>query len=268
MPARLTYILLLSFAWKEGSCFPGQTRIASKLGVTRKAVNKYLKELKEKSYIDWERRGMGKTNVYRILKIQAAGFEADVTKRLLHDVTTHSHQDVTKRLHKEYTDEEYSERKDSDLSKFRKGKTLLKNLIHTPNQQHLPRAATSIPSKAKSSQDEPYSSKIADVFDAFSKNDLHDPTHISSNITRSLNLWRGSKLPEEEFLRLVREARKVTLARSGSIRKRADNYMGLKNRAPYFFRVLQDLLGKNKLNQFRGALIRHLAMERAPNKRL
>jgi DNA-binding MarR family transcriptional regulator len=260
MPARLTYILLLSFAWKEGSCFPGQSRIASKLGVTRKAVNKYLKELKQKDYIDWHRRGMGKTNVYRILKMQVSRFKADVTKRLHQDVTTRSYQDVTKRLHKEYTDEEYSARKDSDHSKFRKGSTLQKNHTNAPREEQTSQETIHTRYKSKTSENEPLSSKITDVLDAFSKHDLHDPTHISSNITRALNLWRRSKLPEEEFLLLISKARKITLARSGSIRKKADNYMGLKNRAPYFFGVLQDLMEKNRLNQFRGALLRHTAM--------
>jgi hypothetical protein len=65
--ARLTYAVLLSYAWQEDSCFPGQERMAEDLGVTRKAINSYLSELKEKKYIDWQRRGLGKTNIYYIL---------------------------------------------------------------------------------------------------------------------------------------------------------------------------------------------------------
>src|SRR5512137_187158 len=61
--ARLTYAVLLSYAWQEDSCFPGQERMAKDLGVTRKAVNTYLVELKKTRYIDWERRGLGKTNI-------------------------------------------------------------------------------------------------------------------------------------------------------------------------------------------------------------
>src|SRR5512142_2764559 len=65
--ARLTYAVLLSYAWQEESCFPGQERMAADLGVTRQAINTYLNELKKQGYVTWERRGLGKTNVYYIL---------------------------------------------------------------------------------------------------------------------------------------------------------------------------------------------------------
>ena len=65
--ARLTYAVLLSYAWQEDSCFPGQEKMAGDLGVSRQAINSYLNELKARSYISWERRGLGKTNIYYIL---------------------------------------------------------------------------------------------------------------------------------------------------------------------------------------------------------
>ncbi len=67
--ARLTYTMLLSYAWQEGSCFPGQGRIAEDLGVSRQSVNGFLRELRRAGYIDWERRSQGKTNVYYILDV-------------------------------------------------------------------------------------------------------------------------------------------------------------------------------------------------------
>lgn len=69
--ARITYGILLSYAWQEGSCFPGQERISLDLGVGRQAVNTFLGELKRAGYVDWQRRGLGKTNVYTILDIKA-----------------------------------------------------------------------------------------------------------------------------------------------------------------------------------------------------
>jgi len=65
--ARLTYAVLLSYAWQEDSCFPGQDKMAGDLGVSRQAINGYLNELKDNEYISWERRGLGKTNIYYIL---------------------------------------------------------------------------------------------------------------------------------------------------------------------------------------------------------
>jgi len=92
--ARLTYGELLSYAWQDDSCFPGQERIAKNLGVTRKAVNSYLSELKQTKYIAWERRGLGKTNIYYILDFKPLEIEADVTKGLHQDVTGSGHLDV------------------------------------------------------------------------------------------------------------------------------------------------------------------------------
>ena len=76
--ARLTYAVLLSYAWQEGSCFPGQDRMSKDLGVSRQMVNEYLNELKSQKYINWARRGLGKTNIYYILDFKPFNFEADV----------------------------------------------------------------------------------------------------------------------------------------------------------------------------------------------
>ena len=68
--ARLTYVLLLKYAWKEGSCFPGVERLAKELEVERKSVMRYTKELRDKGFITIKRRGLGKTNVYHINKLK------------------------------------------------------------------------------------------------------------------------------------------------------------------------------------------------------
>jgi DNA-binding transcriptional MocR family regulator len=98
--ARLTYAVLLSYAWQEGSCFPGQQKMASNLGVTRQMVNSYLNELRRYKFVSWERRGLGKTNVYYILDYQPLEIEADVKPTLHQDVKPGSHTDVTPALHK------------------------------------------------------------------------------------------------------------------------------------------------------------------------
>jgi hypothetical protein len=98
--ARLTYAVLLSYAWQERSCFPGQDRIAVDLGVTRRAVSKYLVELKNHKYVNWMRRGMGKTNIYYILDYKPLKFEADGNAGSHPDATASSIQDVTARSHK------------------------------------------------------------------------------------------------------------------------------------------------------------------------
>lgn len=76
--ARLAYAVLLSYAWQEGSCFPGQDRMAKDLGTSRQMVNTYLRELKSAGFISWMRRGLGRTNIYYILDYKPLKLEADV----------------------------------------------------------------------------------------------------------------------------------------------------------------------------------------------
>src|SRR3989304_6082563 len=60
--ARLTYAVLLSYAWQEGSCFPGQEKMAKDLGVSRRMVSEYLQELRRPGFITGRRRGLGEAN--------------------------------------------------------------------------------------------------------------------------------------------------------------------------------------------------------------
>jgi hypothetical protein len=75
--ARLTYAVLLSYAWQEDRCFPGQERMAKDLGTTDRSVRTFLSELKDKGYIDWKQQGLGKPNIYYILDYKPLKFEAD-----------------------------------------------------------------------------------------------------------------------------------------------------------------------------------------------
>lgn len=75
--ARLTYAVLLSYAWQDDSCFPGQERMAKDLGTSDRSVRTFLNELKEHGYIDWKQQGLGKPNVYYILDYKPLKIEAD-----------------------------------------------------------------------------------------------------------------------------------------------------------------------------------------------
>ena len=95
--AKLTYALLLSYAWQLGSCFPGQEQLAQDLSVERKAVIRYLKELKDKQIIRVERRGMGKTNVCYLPKLSDVPFLGH------QEAPQKGQQKVPSMGHKEYT---------------------------------------------------------------------------------------------------------------------------------------------------------------------
>jgi DNA-binding transcriptional MocR family regulator len=64
--ARFLLSLLLSFAWTTDQVFPGKEKLGKLMNCSEDTVHKYLLELKDKNLISWKRRGLGKTNVYKI----------------------------------------------------------------------------------------------------------------------------------------------------------------------------------------------------------
>lgn len=64
--AKLVYAMLLKYAWQDGSCFPGQDRLAADLALSRQTVNACIQELATKGYVKVLRQGQGKTNVYEV----------------------------------------------------------------------------------------------------------------------------------------------------------------------------------------------------------
>lgn len=64
--AKTVYALLLSYAWHNDLCFPGQDRLAQEIGMGVASVNRFIKELEACELIEIERRGQGRTNLYTI----------------------------------------------------------------------------------------------------------------------------------------------------------------------------------------------------------
>src|SRR5215472_10022199 len=64
--AKVTYSMFLHYAWHNESCFPGQDRLAADMGITQGRVSQFIKELQEADLIEIMRRGLGKTNLYKI----------------------------------------------------------------------------------------------------------------------------------------------------------------------------------------------------------
>lgn len=73
------YGLLLSYAWQDGFCFPGQERLATECGKGVKAIYRHTKELEAADLISVKHRplhkGVNMTNVYtfKILKPSTCG---------------------------------------------------------------------------------------------------------------------------------------------------------------------------------------------------
>ena len=66
MGAKMAYAALLSYAWNEDYCFPGQQRLADDIGVSRQTANEYIQELKRKGYVNIVRKGQGRPNLYEL----------------------------------------------------------------------------------------------------------------------------------------------------------------------------------------------------------
>ena len=63
---KMTFAMLLSYAWQNDYCFPGQERLAQDLGLSDRSVRTHLKSLEANGLLTIQRRGQGKTNVYEL----------------------------------------------------------------------------------------------------------------------------------------------------------------------------------------------------------
>ncbi len=86
-----------------------------------------------------------------------------------------------------------------------------------------------------------YSTYISQVMADFSKL-FHDGAHERSNRTRAMRLWAESGLDEETFADILQEARAIAQARAVEREATDGSPEGTKNRMPYFFRVVEDLV--------------------------
>jgi len=68
---KITFAMLLSYAWQNDFCFPGQQRLAQDMGLDERSVRRHLKSLEANGLLAITRRGQGKTNVYELnLKVK------------------------------------------------------------------------------------------------------------------------------------------------------------------------------------------------------
>ena len=86
--ARLAYAVLLMYAWQEGSCFPGQERMARDMGVSARHLRRFLAELRDAGYVSWRKTMPWGTNTYVLhdvkTKLQAKPRRTPVSGRTGH----------------------------------------------------------------------------------------------------------------------------------------------------------------------------------------
>ncbi len=64
--AKLTYTMLLSYAWDNEYCFPGQETLAKDMGSGRRSVVRYIKELEQSRFLKIKKLGQGRVNLYEL----------------------------------------------------------------------------------------------------------------------------------------------------------------------------------------------------------
>ena len=64
--AKLAYTMLLSYAWQNDYCFPGQNRLAKDMGSGVRSVVRYIQELEQHDFIKVKRQGQGRSNLYEL----------------------------------------------------------------------------------------------------------------------------------------------------------------------------------------------------------
>lgn len=67
--AKVAYGVLLSYAWQDKSCFPGQERMARDMGSGVRSVRRYLEELQADGIVVVTQRGLGRTNLYTLPRL-------------------------------------------------------------------------------------------------------------------------------------------------------------------------------------------------------
>ncbi len=67
---RLTYAILLSYAWQEDSTFVGQAKMAKDMGISERQLQRYLYELRDRGYIAISRADRRFNNTYIIKDVK------------------------------------------------------------------------------------------------------------------------------------------------------------------------------------------------------
>jgi len=83
---------------------------------------------------------------------------------------------------------------------------------------------------------------LEDVVSRYSQ-ELHDDEHIAQNLGQAGRLWKASGWSEASFGQALAEAKEITLRRDVKKRATIGGEIGARNKMPYYFKVLRDVLG-------------------------
>jgi hypothetical protein len=212
--AKLTYMALLSFAWQDDHCFPGQDRLALAIGMSKRSVDRFIKELEDVRLVSHKQRGLNQTNLYTLHRFDATG----IAKMATQELPILARQESPTLQGKKTQREQDSGLKKADLSRPRQ--------THTRHK------------RKEQKYDEARLTLVEFVSDLSSE--FVDTASVESSTTRTVNLYHKSGLTLDDFIDRMTEARAITKERMASIKKR--NSAGDKTRMAYWFAILEDRL--------------------------
>jgi hypothetical protein len=267
--AKLVYTLLLDYAWQQGSCFPGQQRLASDLFTTIRTIRRALEELKRCHFIAWKRRGLSQTNVYTILSLGDNPFlglaEAERTKTSHQKGTPVSHQNRTKmsdKVDSEILDtDEYLRNSKSEIGKKITEEatpdTIPSNAAVSPLDvlpttrtvksrsgtfTSLAQALTARSGHANAPSQAGVPAVVSDQLRACVTDiaqEFGDSRHLRSNLTQALHLLEQSGLSESLYVSRLYESRAITKDR----RRFPSGTASISKPMAYFWSVVRDEMG-------------------------
>ncbi len=63
---KMTFAMLLAYAWQNDFCFPGQAKLAEDMGLNERSVRRHIQALEKAGLLIIQQRGQGKTNIYEL----------------------------------------------------------------------------------------------------------------------------------------------------------------------------------------------------------
>jgi len=70
---KMTFAMLLAYAWQNDFCFPGQAKLAEDMGLNERTVRRHIQALEDAGLLVIQQRGQGKTNIYELNLVVTKG---------------------------------------------------------------------------------------------------------------------------------------------------------------------------------------------------
>jgi Helix-turn-helix domain len=255
--AKFLYAVLLGYAWQKDRCFPGYRRLCADMQASENMVRKYMRELEAVKLLSQKRRGLGRTNLYKLHDLRTSKIEVQEPQETAAPEPAKSEGKVEEVEIKTERIEPSNIRKPSTSKKNDKTPPLTPMAAANSEREATSRVSpvsgmeplsamlTRQPTPAPSYDDD--RQQILSYLEDFAR-ELGDRAPLKSSVTRAYHLYQRTGKPIGIFIDALYQARAITKERSASIRRTTESGgvgspKNPKNKTAYFFAVLEDQLG-------------------------